>query len=152
MVKKILVDNESLVDILYHSASSGMDLGDRKLNDAKDVPLYGFTGNEVKVFGFIDWLVLFSSPPCHSWHVVKFHVVNVILGRTTLGALKAIISSQHLKLKFPTEFGVGEVCDQKVSMQCYLVSVIPKKPVSSEASVNQVVEEIEETSLRSQNL
>lgn len=75
--------------------------------------------------GVIDPPMLFGSPPCQSWQIVKLHVINAvstnnaIIGRTTLGALKAIISSPHLKMKFPTEFGVGEVCgDQKISRKC----------------------------------
>lgn len=50
-VKKILIDNGSSVDILYYGAYSKMDLGDRKIDSAKTTPLYGFTGNEVKVVG-----------------------------------------------------------------------------------------------------
>ncbi|XP_074326653.1 uncharacterized protein LOC141664594 [Apium graveolens] len=66
-VQKIIVDNGSSVDILYHSAFKRMDIGDRKLKDALDAPLYGFTGNEVKVVGMIDLPVLFGSPPCQTW-------------------------------------------------------------------------------------
>ncbi|XP_074323253.1 uncharacterized protein LOC141660188 [Apium graveolens] len=44
-----------------------MELGDRKLDTAKGTPLYGFTGNEVKLFGVIDLPVLFGSPPCQIW-------------------------------------------------------------------------------------
>ncbi|XP_074369539.1 uncharacterized protein LOC141710961 [Apium graveolens] len=63
-VKKIIVDNGSSVDILYYSAYSRMNLGDRKLNTAKGTPLYGFIGNEVKLVGVIDLPVLFGSTPC----------------------------------------------------------------------------------------
>lgn len=46
---------------------------------------------------------------------------NVTLGRPTLTALKAITSIPLLKIKFPTDFGVGELCgDQKISRQCYV--------------------------------
>ncbi|XP_074327487.1 uncharacterized protein LOC141665399 [Apium graveolens] len=44
MVKKMLVDNGSSVDVLYHRAFSRMDLGDRRLENAR-TPLYRFTGN-----------------------------------------------------------------------------------------------------------
>lgn len=63
-VKKILVDNGSSVDILYHHSYSRMDLGDRKLSEAKGAPLYGFIGNEVRVVGVIDLPILFGSSPC----------------------------------------------------------------------------------------
>lgn len=46
---------------------------------------------------------------------------NTILGRPVLTALKAITSILHLKIKFPTDFGVGKVRgDQKISRQCYV--------------------------------
>ncbi|XP_074322841.1 uncharacterized protein LOC141659814 [Apium graveolens] len=110
-VKKMLVDNGSSVDVLYHHAFSRMDLGDRRLENAR-TPLYGFTGNEVHVVGTVDMPVLFGSPPCQIWKIVKFHVIsasssfNSILGRTTITALRAITSISHLKMKFPTDFGV----------------------------------------------
>ncbi|XP_074342949.1 uncharacterized protein LOC141680690 [Apium graveolens] len=91
-VKKMLVDNGSSVDVLYHHAFSRMDIGDRRLENSR-TPLYGFTGNEVHVVGTIDMPVLFGSPPCQIWKMVKFHVIsasssfNAILGRTTITAL-----------------------------------------------------------------
>ncbi|XP_074323884.1 uncharacterized protein LOC141660799 [Apium graveolens] len=120
-VKKILVDNSSSVDLLYHHALARMDTGDRKLDNTHS-PLYGFTGNKVKVVGTINLPVLFGTLSCQVWKIVKFHVVsatsshNAILGRTTISALQAITLIPHLKMKFPTEFGVGEMCgDQTVS-------------------------------------
>ncbi|XP_074324013.1 uncharacterized protein LOC141660913 [Apium graveolens] len=113
-VKKMLVDNGSSVDVLYHHAFSRMDIGDRRLEKSR-TPLYGFTGNEVHVVGTIDMPVLFGSPPCQVLKVVKFHVIsasssfNAILGRTTITALRAITSISHLKMKFLTYFGVGEM-------------------------------------------
>lgn len=79
--------------------------------------------------------------------MVKFHVVNAIstdnaiIGWTTLAALKAITSIPHLKMKFPTEFGIGEIYgDQQASRQCYLGNAVPKKNSQKESSVNQVIE------------
>ncbi|GFY95143.1 hypothetical protein Acr_10g0005280 [Actinidia rufa] len=46
---------------------------------------------------------------------------NAILGRPTLGGIKAIISTYHLKLKFSTPTGIGEIKgDQKVARQCFI--------------------------------
>ncbi|XP_074343110.1 uncharacterized protein LOC141680924 [Apium graveolens] len=132
-VKKILVDNGSSVDVLYHHTLARMDTGERKLDNTHS-PLYGFTGNEVKVVGTIDFPVLFGTLPCQVWKIVKFHVVsaasshNAILGRTIISALQAITSIPHLKIKFPMEFGVGEMCgDQAVLCQCYFTTVVHKK-------------------------
>ncbi|KAL0394802.1 UNVERIFIED_CONTAM: hypothetical protein Slati_4446400 [Sesamum latifolium] len=47
--------------------------------------------------------------------MLKFLVVdvpsayNVILGRLTVNAFQAVISTYHMKIKFPTPGGVGEV-------------------------------------------
>ncbi|XP_074327012.1 uncharacterized protein LOC141664952 [Apium graveolens] len=141
-----IIDNGSSVDVLYHHAFSRMDIGDRRLENSR-TPLYGFTGNEVHVVGTIDMPVLFGSPPCQVWKVVKFHVIsasssfNAILGRTTIIALKAITSISHLKMKFPTDFRVGEMIgDQTTARQCYLTTVSPRKKGGEDLEVNQVFE------------
>lgn len=123
-----------------------MDTGERKLENIR-TPLYGFTGNEVKVIGTIDLPVIFGKQPQQVTKEVKFHVIsaassyNAILGRTTISALKAITSIPHLKMKFPTDFGVGEVIgDQVVARQFYLTTVKPKK--NGDQCV-QLVEEVD---------
>lgn len=64
-VKKIFIDNGSFIDIIYHHAFSRMDMGNMKFESVCN-PLYGFTGNEVKVPGTIDLTVLFGSLPCQT--------------------------------------------------------------------------------------
>lgn len=71
--------------------------------------------------------VIFATTPKQVSIIVCFYVVhfdnnyNVILGRTTLISLMRIKSIPHLKIKFPTEFGVGEVVgDQSMSRKCYV--------------------------------
>lgn len=145
-MKKILIDNGSSVDILYHHAFSRLDMEDRKLKNTHTL-LYGFIANEVKVVGTIDLPVLFGALPCQMWKVIKFHVIrasssyNAILGRTTITTLKAITFISHIKMKFPTYFGIGEVCnDQVVARQCDLSTVVPKKLDQEEQSINQVID------------
>ncbi|XP_074355773.1 uncharacterized protein LOC141695425 [Apium graveolens] len=140
------VDNGSLVNILYYHAFAHMDTGDRKLKNSC-IPRYGFTGNEVHVVGTIDMPILFGPPLCQIWKVVKFHVVsasfsfNLILGRTTITALRAITSITHLKMKFFIEFGVGEVIeDQAAARQCYLTTVSPRAQQSNKIEFNQVLD------------
>ncbi|XP_074377700.1 uncharacterized protein LOC141719221 [Apium graveolens] len=156
-VKKMLVDNGSSVDVLYHHAFSRMDIGDRRLENSR-TPLYEFTENEVHVVGTIDMLVLFGSPPCQVWKVIKFHVIsvsssfNAILGRTTITALKAITSISHLKMKFPTDFGVVEMNgDQTTARQCYLTTVSPRKKGEEDLEVNQILEIDPRNSIKSTN-
>ena len=46
---------------------------------------------------------------------------NAIIGRPTLNSWKAITSTYHLNVKFPTDYGVGQVQeDQLAARECYL--------------------------------
>ncbi|KAL0313264.1 UNVERIFIED_CONTAM: hypothetical protein Sradi_5725700 [Sesamum radiatum] len=62
--------------------------------------------------------------------MVRFPVVdtpfayNVILGRPGLNAFRAVVSTYHQKMKFPTKNGIVEVtCDQKEARRCYNLSL-----------------------------
>ena len=49
---------------------------------------------------------------------------NAILGRPGLNALQAVVSTYHLKLKFSTSQGVGEVKgDQALARHCYNIAL-----------------------------
>lgn len=75
-------------------------------------------------------------------HVISaFSNYNAILGRTTLAALRAITSIPHLKMKLPTNFGIGEmVGDQKMTRECYLTIIMLRNSNYEDHAVNQVVE------------
>ena len=46
---------------------------------------------------------------------------NAIIGRPTLNSWKAITSTYHLSVKFPTEYGIGKAQgDQLAARECYL--------------------------------
>ena len=46
---------------------------------------------------------------------------NAILGWLTLNSWKAITSTFHLMIKFPNDYGVGEVCrNQVATRECYV--------------------------------
>lgn len=53
--------------------------------------------------------------------VVKALSYNAIIGRPTLHNLKTITSTYHLKMKFLTTQGVGEIRgDQVLAQECYV--------------------------------
>ena len=65
--------------------------------------------------GSIQLVLTLGDPPCQATTVVKFLIVdalsayNMLLGRPSLNAIKAIPSVYHMMIKFPTTGGVGMV-------------------------------------------
>ena len=112
-VKRVLVDNGASMDILFHDASEKMGSADSQLTPS-DMPIYDFNGVESMIEGMIQLLVIMGTEPRQATFMLNFLVVkasstyNAILGRTRMHAFKAIASTYHLKVKFPTRNGVGE--------------------------------------------
>ena len=53
---------------------------------------------------------------------------NAIIGRPTLNSWKAVTSTYHLFVKFPTDYGVGQVQgDQLTAKKCYLAKLAMEK-------------------------
>ncbi|KAL2251529.1 UNVERIFIED_CONTAM: Retrovirus-related Pol polyprotein from transposon [Sesamum indicum] len=82
-----------------------------------------------------------GSLPKRSTKLVKFLVVkapsayNVILGRPSLNLFRAIASTYHLKLKFPTPDGVGEaIGDERVARECYMNTLKRSREKTDEAT------------------
>ncbi|KAL0453686.1 UNVERIFIED_CONTAM: hypothetical protein Slati_1346700 [Sesamum latifolium] len=91
-----------------------MQLGNIPLEKV-NTSLYGFIGEVVHPRGMISLPLTLGTGPTRRTYMLKFLVVdvpsayNVILGRPTLNAFEAIISTYHMKIKFPTPRGIGEV-------------------------------------------
>ena len=78
-------------------------------------------------------MLTLGDPPCQATTVVKFLIVdapsayNMLLGRPSLNAIKAIPSAYHMMIKFPTTGGVGMVRgDQRMARECYSASMKQK--------------------------
>ena len=124
--KRVLVDNGSSTDILYYPAFQQMNLGRDQLRSVHS-PLVGFGGMKVQPVGTISLPVVVGAYPQQVTRNVNFLVVdcsssyNAIIGRPTLNSWKAVTSTYHLSVKFPTKYGVGEVQgDQLAARECYL--------------------------------
>ncbi|XP_030969633.1 uncharacterized protein LOC115989899 [Quercus lobata] len=124
--RRVLVDNGSSADILYYPAFQQMRLGRDQLRPVCS-PLIGFGGMKVQPVGTITLPVVVGSYPQQITKEVNFLVVdctssyNAIIGRPTLNSWKAITSTYHLSVKFPTEYGIGQAQgDQLAAKECYL--------------------------------
>ncbi|KAL2227192.1 UNVERIFIED_CONTAM: Retrovirus-related Pol polyprotein from transposon [Sesamum indicum] len=151
-VHKVLVDNGSSADIILREVLTKMGLGDTRLDPVRS-PLVGFGGGEVDSLGTIELPVSIGDEPRRKTLMVKFLVVetpfayNVILGRPGLNSFRAIVSTYHLRMKFPTPAGIGEVaCDQKEARRCYNLSMkketVDRKRKFEESLANKSEERI----------
>ena len=78
-------------------------------------------------------MLTLGDPPCQAMTTTRFLIVdapsayNMLLGRLSLNAIKAIPSAYHMMIKFPTVSGVGMVRgDQRVARECYSASMKQK--------------------------
>ncbi|RZR95584.1 hypothetical protein BHM03_00024465 [Ensete ventricosum] len=121
--------------ILYFDVFQRLGLTDLDLAPLTST-LTGFIGDSVSPLGTTTIPITFGGEPRSKTLLVSFIVVklssayNAVIGRPTLNRLKAVVSTYHRILKFPTRVGVGEVrSDPRESRQCYLTATtLFKKP------------------------
>ena len=123
--KRILVDNGSSVDIIYLPVFQQLKLDPKRLRPFES-PLISFSGDRVYPKGIVTLTVTVGTQLKQLTRPLDFLVVdcpssyNVIIGRPTLNRWKAATSTYFLKVKFPTDNGVGEVRgDQILARECY---------------------------------
>uniref|UniRef100_A0A2N9HAT4 Uncharacterized protein n=1 Tax=Fagus sylvatica TaxID=28930 RepID=A0A2N9HAT4_FAGSY len=108
-VKRILIDPGSSAEIMYDSLFKGLGLEHKDL-DRKVDPLYGFSGESVMPVGRVTVKVHAGtvSSPTDFWVLNSYSPYNAILGRPWLHKMKAVPSTLHQRLRFPTPEGIME--------------------------------------------
>ena len=83
--------------------------------------------------GSIQLVLTLGDPLCQATTTVRFLIVNapsaynILLGRPSLNAIRAIPSAYHMVIKFPISNGVGMVRgDQHIARECYSASMKQK--------------------------
>ena len=159
---RVLVDNGSLVDILYYPTFQQMGIGRERLIPT-NAPLVGFGGTRVLPLGAITLSVVVGDYPQQITKDVTFLVVdcssayNAILGRPTLNSWKAVTSTYHLMIKFPTNYGVGKLQGNQVAArECYVAMMemddhLQAMNIEEHRTTIEPVEKLEEVFLEDSN-
>ncbi|KAL0337407.1 UNVERIFIED_CONTAM: hypothetical protein Scaly_2015800 [Sesamum calycinum] len=97
-VKKVLVDSGSSADIIFYDAYVQLGVDNAQLRKVLIRKIH--QNGEVPVV---------KAPSAY----------NIILGRPSLNLFRAIASTFHMKLKFPTSDGGEAVGDERMARECY---------------------------------
>ncbi|XP_023926907.1 uncharacterized protein LOC112038331 [Quercus suber] len=121
----VLIDKGSLVDIIYLRVFQQMKLDKKRIRPFTS-PLVSFTRDRIVPRDIVTLSMIARTYPTQVTKEIDFLIVdcpstyNIILGRPVLNRLRAMTSTYHLKVKFPTVHGVGEIGgDQVLARECY---------------------------------
>ncbi|XP_021733296.1 uncharacterized protein LOC110700116 [Chenopodium quinoa] len=133
MIKRILVDNGSSANIIMLDTLKHMNIDEKNIIN-KSTMLVGFSGETKKTSGEITLATYAKGVNLQ----VKFLVIDtlssyiIILGRPWIHEMKAIPSTYHQIIKFPTRWGIQEIRgDPKEAKECYKIAL---KATSAEKS------------------
>ncbi|XP_068483297.1 uncharacterized protein [Phaseolus vulgaris] len=130
-IAKTLVDQGSSVDILYWDIFKKMRIPEAHIQPYNE-QIVGFSGERVDTKGYIDLYTTFGEEDgLHKTINVRYLLVNaqtsynILLGRPSINRLKAIVSTPHLAMKFPSaNHDIATIhVDQKTARECYVASL-----------------------------
>jgi len=129
-IAKVMVDQGSLVDILYWKTFKKMRISETEIQPY-DEQIVGFLGERVDTKGYIDLFTTFGddslSKTINVWYLLvnANTSYNILLGRPSINRLKVVVSTPHLAMKFP--FVTGDIAtvhvDKKIAQECYVASL-----------------------------
>ncbi|GMN20627.1 hypothetical protein TIFTF001_039957 [Ficus carica] len=128
-VGQILVDNGSSADVLFLSTLREMELSESDIESSTTI-LTGFNGESTTAVGKIKLPVFAVGENKLTTFLVLDcpFAYNIILGRSWIHAMKAVPSTYHQRIRFPTKRGVKEIKgNQEVVRTCYLYSLKMKR-------------------------
>lgn len=111
IVKRVLINTGSSVNILYKSFLERMGLSSKDLEPCNQT-IYAFSGEGMTPTAMIKLLVTVGTMPLSKTVLASFIAVdcpsayNVVMGRPIPVELRAVVSIHHLNMKFHTAEGI----------------------------------------------
>ena len=135
-VQRVLVDQDSSADVMFWLTFNKLQLSPDLLRPYTGC-LYGFTGDQVEVRGYLEPRTTFTDGTTSRTESIRYLVVNadsaynILLGRPALNRLRAVASTRHMKMKMPDLSGKVIVIksDQEEARKCYENSLKTKRGV-----------------------
>ncbi|XP_068486916.1 uncharacterized protein [Phaseolus vulgaris] len=135
-VHRVLVDLGSSANVMFWSTFNKLQLSPDLLRPYTGC-LYGFTGDQVEVRGYLELRTTFTDGTASRTESIRYLVVNVnsayniLLGSPALNRLRAMASTRHMKMKLPDLSGRVIVIksDQEEARKCYENSLKTKKGI-----------------------
>jgi hypothetical protein len=127
-VQRVLIDQGSFAEVMYQDLYMKLGLGEAELSSFTS-PIYGFSGEPTVPLGKTILLVLTGPINLQTEFIVvkASSPYNAIMGHDWLHRMRAIPSTLHQKLRFPTKDGIMELNgDQVTANQCVLAAVKQK--------------------------
>jgi len=129
-VHRVLVDQGSSADILFWDAFVSLGIPFEKLEQFDGI-LVGFTDDLVQVRGYLSTQMAFGEGDTTKTIDFRYMVVNVLssfnilLGHSAINKLGAVVSSVHMKIKYPSDNGqVGVIrLNRREARKCYEASL-----------------------------
>ena len=111
-VKRVLVDQDSFTEVMYKGLYEKLGLKEADFDNFSS-PVFGFSGESTTPLGKTTLPVLAGLINLQTEFIVIHgsSPYNAIMGRDWLHRMRAVPSTLHQKLRFPTEDGIMEVND-----------------------------------------
>ena len=129
LTKRVLIDGGSSANVIFLDTLKAMGI-DKSEIVRKTTTLVGFNGDTTSTLGEIVLLVFakginkqtkFNAIDCKSAY-------NAILGRPWIHEMKAVPSTYHQTMKFPSPWGIQEIkSEQRVARECYKIMLKPQQ-------------------------
>ena len=140
-VRQVLVDQGSVIKIMYPDLYNGLNLKPKDLMAYKS-PLVSFEGKTIIPKGQIKLPIQTDSEVVEVDFIVvdSYSLYTTIVAKPWLHALGSVSSTLHHKMKYPSEGLVKEILEsQSVARQCMVAAILHKPEAAPSAFTKKLL-------------